>query len=201
MPAATILVVDDEQNILTSVSRALSFEGYEVEVAADGAAGLEQASGGEFDLIISDMKMPKMNGIELLREIRDRQPDALVIMMTAFSSTEDAVKAMKQGAYDYANKYTPGATEYLCPAPFDLPLTHAIQEVGLSAFRAIGGRDYARVDVMVSQDQTPVVLEVNTLPGMTETSLLPKIASLEGLSFDALVEEILKDAMEKREVM
>src|SRR6185295_5093434 len=80
----------------------------------------------------------------------------------------------KSGSYDYKNKYTAGATEYLCPAPFDAATTKRIQEVGLAAFRAVGGSDYVRIDVMVRANSDTIVLEVNTLPGMTETSLLPK---------------------------
>ena len=82
----------------------------------------------------------------------------------------------KTGSYDYRNKYTAGCTEYFCPADFDAATTKRIQDAALGAFKAIGGRDYARVDVMVRADGSPVVLEVNTLPGMTETSLLPKAA-------------------------
>jgi D-alanine-D-alanine ligase len=89
----------------------------------------------------------------------------------------------KAGSYDYKNKYTVGATEYLCPAPFDAPTTKRIQDAGLAAFRAVGGRDYGRVDVMVRANREPVVLEVNTLPGMTETSLLPKAAAAAGYSY------------------
>jgi D-alanine-D-alanine ligase len=92
----------------------------------------------------------------------------------------------KEGGYDYQNKYTEGATEYLCPAPFDRVTTERIQALGMRAFEAVNGRDYGRVDVMVREDGQPLVLEVNTLPGMTETSLLPKAAAAVGLSFGAL---------------
>src|SRR5436190_2734295 len=92
----------------------------------------------------------------------------------------------KQGAYDYNNKYTPGSTEYFCPAPFERGITERIQAAALGAFRAIGARDYARVDVMVHSDGAVFVLEVNTLPGMTETSLLPKSAAAAGMSYEQL---------------
>lgn len=97
----------------------------------------------------------------------------------------------KQGGYNYHNKYTVGATEYLCPAPFDAVTTARIQEAALGAFNAVGGRDYARVDVMVRPNGDPVVLEVNTLPGMTETSLLPKAAAAVGLSYAELCERMV----------
>jgi D-alanine-D-alanine ligase len=101
----------------------------------------------------------------------------------------------KTGSYDYENKYTAGATEYLCPAPFDATSTGRIQEVGLAAFRAVGGRDYGRVDVMVRADGSPVVLEVNTLPGMTETSLLPKAAAAAGYSYTDLCQAQIELAL------
>ncbi len=97
----------------------------------------------------------------------------------------------QDGVYDYTNKYTAGRTEYLCPAPFDAATTARIQAAALGAFRAIGGRDYARVDVMVRGDGSPVVLEVNTLPGMTATSLLPKAAAAAGLDFPTLCQRLL----------
>jgi D-alanine-D-alanine ligase len=103
----------------------------------------------------------------------------------------------KQGSYDYQNKYTPGSTEYFCPALFDAPTTCRIQEAGRAAFRAIGGRDYARVDVMVREDGQPIVLEVNTLPGMTETSLLPKAAAAAGLSYEELCRRMIDLALRR----
>jgi D-alanine-D-alanine ligase len=103
----------------------------------------------------------------------------------------------KQGTYDYKNKYTPGNTEYFCPAPFDREITERIQTAALGAFTAIGGRDYARVDVMV-RDGEPFVLEVNTLPGMTETSLLPKAAAAAGLSYEQLCQRMVELALDRR---
>jgi D-alanine-D-alanine ligase len=108
----------------------------------------------------------------------------------------------KAGAYDYRNKYTAGCTEYFCPADFDTATTKRIQEAALGAFRAIGGRDYARVDVMVlpaKSGSEPVVLEVNTLPGMTETSLLPKAAKAAGLSYEKLCQRMIDLALKRNE--
>jgi D-alanine-D-alanine ligase len=101
------------------------------------------------------------------------------------------------GAYDYQNKYTAGATEYFCPAAFDPEITRNIQQAGLGAFRAVGGRDYARVDVMVTSLGAPVVLEVNTLPGMTETSLLPKAAAAAGLGYAELCQSMIDLALKR----
>ena len=103
----------------------------------------------------------------------------------------------KSGGYDYRNKYTAGCTEYFCPADFDLPSTRRIQAAALDAFRAVGGRDYARVDVMVRGDGSPVVLEVNTLPGMTATSLLPKAAAAAGLDYPHLCQRMVELALRR----
>lgn len=102
----------------------------------------------------------------------------------------------KSGGYDYRNKYTAGNTDYFCPADFDAATTRAIQEAALGAFRAVGGRDYARVDVMVRANGEPIVLEVNTLPGMTETSLLPKAAAAAGMSYAQLCQKMIDLALQ-----
>ena len=101
----------------------------------------------------------------------------------------------KQGSYDYQNKYTAGATEYFCPAEFDRDTAAKIQNAALAAFAVVGARDYARVDVMVTKTNEPVVLEVNTLPGMTETSLFPKAAAAAGISYEALCQRMIDLAL------
>lgn len=104
----------------------------------------------------------------------------------------------KAGIYDYKTKYSAGTTDYLCPAPFDEATTQRVQAAALAAFRAIGGRDYSRVDVMVRANGDPVVLEVNTLPGMTETSLLPKAAAAAGINYAELCERMVRLALRRK---
>ncbi len=104
----------------------------------------------------------------------------------------------KAGIYDYKTKYSAGTTDYLCPAPFDEATTQRVHAAALAAFRAIGGRDYSRVDVMVRANGDPVVLEVNTLPGMTETSLLPKAATAAGISYAELCERMVRLALRRK---
>jgi len=99
------------------------------------------------------------------------------------------------GVYDYRTKYTAGTTDYLCPAPFDRETTERIQSAAMGAFKAIGGRDYARVDVMVRSDGAPMVLEVNTLPGMTELSVLPKAAAAAGIGYAELCQRMVDLAL------
>lgn len=105
----------------------------------------------------------------------------------------------KSGSYDYNNKYTAGATEYFCPADFDPAVARKIQAAAVGAFHAVGGRDYGRVDVMVRAGGEPVVLEVNTLPGMTETSLLPKAAAAAGLNYERLCQRMVDLALRRKE--
>lgn len=102
----------------------------------------------------------------------------------------------RDGRYDYENKYTCGNTEYLCPAPFSADITRAVQRAGLNAFFAVGGRDYGRVDIIVAASGEPVVLEINTLPGMTENSLLPKAAAASGITYGELCQRMIDLALE-----
>ena len=95
------------------------------------------------------------------------------------------------GVYDYQSKYTKGATEYFCPAELPTDVTARVQTAARGALAAVGGGDYARVDVMIRASGEPVVLEVNTLPGMTETSLFPKAAAAAGLSYPAVCQRMV----------
>lgn len=101
----------------------------------------------------------------------------------------------KTGFYDYVNKYTAGSTDYLIP-PRDVTgeALEQVRQVGLAAYRALGCRGLARVDLLVDREGRPWVLEINTIPGMTETSLAPKAAAAMGIPFDDLVERILRGA-------
>lgn len=96
----------------------------------------------------------------------------------------------KKGIYDYESKYTPGMTEYLCPAPIDEEATAQLQAYALRAFRVLKLRGYARIDFILAREQF-YCLEANTLPGMTATSLLPKAAAAAGVSFPDLCERIV----------
>ena len=103
----------------------------------------------------------------------------------------------KSGVYDYASKYTKGMTEYFAPAPIDDGLAARVRLAAETSFAACGCRDYARADFMVSEEGEPFLLEINTLPGMKETSLLPMSARCAGLDFTALVREMVSPAVER----
>ncbi|OGW54680.1 MAG: D-alanine--D-alanine ligase [Nitrospirae bacterium RBG_13_43_8] len=97
--------------------------------------------------------------------------------------------------YSYEAKYQPGLTEYILPPEVNNTTYEEAKETALSAHIALGCRGATRTDLRIDKDGNPHVLEVNTIPGMTETSLLPKVAKLAGLDFPALIEEILRGAL------
>lgn len=98
------------------------------------------------------------------------------------------------GNYDYQNKYFGTATRYLCPAPISPALESRLRELSLHAFSAVQARGWARVDLMLSPDGSPMLLEINTSPGMTDHSLVPMAAAQAGLSYEALVLHITRMA-------
>jgi D-alanine-D-alanine ligase len=103
----------------------------------------------------------------------------------------------RSGVYDFASKYTKGATEYLAPAPLPDDAAAAVRDAAEKAFAACGCRDYARVDfILISPDEF-YLLEINTLPGMKETSLLPMSARCAGLDFTGLVERLVGPAVSR----
>lgn len=103
----------------------------------------------------------------------------------------------KSGVFDYTSKYTKGMTEYTAPAPLSAEQTAEVQRAAETAFAACGCRDYARIDFILTPDGELYLLEINTLPGMKETSLLPMSARCVGLDFNALCRELVAPALER----
>jgi len=104
MDKLNILVVEDGQSQREMLKDFFSKEGHMVAGAEDGNTAIEQVQGGHFDLLLLDFKMPGMNGIEVLKKIKDINPEISVVMMTAYGTIETAVDAMKLGAVDYISK-------------------------------------------------------------------------------------------------
>ena len=100
----TVLIVDDEAAIRESLETLLELEGYEVDTASDGAEGLARLAERPYDLILLDFAMPERNGIEVLRDIRERDSELAVIMITAYGTVENAVNAMQAGATNFIQK-------------------------------------------------------------------------------------------------
>jgi len=100
----------------------------------------------------------------------------------------------KSGRFDYESKYTKGRTEYLAPAPLEPSQAERARALALEAFRLCGCRDFARVDLMLDEQGAFWILEINTLPGLKETSLLPMSAAAEGIDFEELLARLLQPA-------
>ncbi len=101
---AKLLIVDDEKNIRTNLAAFFEGRGYQVLMAESGQQALALSTEGGLDLVLTDYRMAEMNGYELLRHIKDRDPGIMVILMTAYATVENAVAVMKAGAYDYLTK-------------------------------------------------------------------------------------------------
>jgi D-alanine-D-alanine ligase len=97
----------------------------------------------------------------------------------------------RHGFFDFESKYTVGMTDYLVPAPLPAETAAAVQAAGLSAHRALGCRHLSRTDLILTEQGVPVVLEINTIPGFTPTSLVPKAAACLGMSYDDLCEQLV----------
>src|SRR5436190_16049487 len=99
-----ILIIDDEKSIRNTLKDILTYEKFEVDEAADGAEGIKKAESGNFDLILCDIKMPKMDGIEVLAKLQEINADIPVIMISGHGTIETAVEAIKKGAFDFISK-------------------------------------------------------------------------------------------------
>lgn len=157
-----VLIVEDEKSMREVLKILLEGERYEVVSASDGLEGLSYLTNDIFDLVITDIKMPKVDGFELLKKTKEVSPDTIVIMITAFGTTEAAIKAMKFGAYDYINK------------PFKIDEIRLIVEKALEKKRLS-----EEVSLLRKKVQTTYRLEniIGQSPKMQELfRLIPKVA-------------------------
>jgi DNA-binding NtrC family response regulator len=108
MSKGKILVIDDESIVRTSCSRSLTPEGYDVKLSQNGADAMKMLEEESFDLVLTDLKMPDIDGIEVLKMIKQRWPQTEVIVVTGYQTVDTAVKSIKLGAFDYLEKpFTP----------------------------------------------------------------------------------------------
>ena len=104
MAKARILIVDDQAAVREALSYALDFEGYDTTEARDGDAALQAVASGEFEVVLLDIKMPGLDGMQVLTELREKHPELPVIMISGHGDIETAVVAVKQGACDFLQK-------------------------------------------------------------------------------------------------
>ena len=100
----SILAIDDEEIVRMSCERILRMAGYEIDTSADGLNALKMLDSKKYDLVLTDLKMPGMDGLEVMCELKKKLPDAKVIIVTGYSTLETAVKAIKMGAHNYIEK-------------------------------------------------------------------------------------------------
>jgi len=126
------LVIDDEQVVLDSVTKILTEENYEVDVSLNGREGLNQAIQKEYDIVLTDIRMPDIGGMRVLRDIKRAKPSLPVVIITGYASVKSAVQAMKLGAADYIEKpFTPDQLLKAVDSALDIAATRPPEEQAL----------------------------------------------------------------------
>jgi D-alanine-D-alanine ligase len=182
------------------------------------ASGVEHKTALAFPVVVKPSREGSSVGVHIARDaegLRSALADALQYDGPALVEAFVAGKEVQIGViggravggvevrpkaefYSYEAKYTPGMTEYILPPELDEATYARAMEAGLAAHEALGCGGATRVDLIVTPGGGMYALEVNTIPGMTETSLLPKIAARAGMDFPALIEEMVRDAWQRR---
>ena len=145
---SNILIIDDEKAIRKTLSEILSYEGYKIDEAGDGEEGLRKFKEKEYDVILCDIKMPKIDGIEFLEKAKESNPDIPIIMISGHGTIETAVEAVKKGAYDYISK-PPDLNRLL------ITIRNARDKTSLVAETKVLKRKVGRVQDMIG-DSTPI---------------------------------------------
>jgi two-component system nitrogen regulation response regulator NtrX len=141
---SNILIVDDEKAIRKTLSEILSFEGYRIDEAGDGEEGIRKFRDKEYDVILCDIKMPKMDGIEFLDKAKELNPDIPIIMISGHGTIETAVEAVKKGAYDYISK-PPDLNRLL------ITIRNAMDKTSLVAETKVLKRKVSKVQDMIGE--------------------------------------------------
>jgi DNA-binding NtrC family response regulator len=141
---SNILIIDDEKAIRKTLSEILSYEGYKIEEAGDGEEGLRRFRDKTFDVVLCDIKMPKLDGIEFLDKVRDFNPDVPVIMISGHGNIDTAVEAVKKGAYDYIAK-PPDLNRLL------ITIRNAMDKNNLVAETKVLKRKVSKVEEMIGE--------------------------------------------------
>lgn len=159
----SILVIDDKESMRNMLAKTLEAEGYEVDIARDGEIGLEKAKERRFDLVLTDLKLPKMDGLSVLSSLKDSDPETAVIVMTAYGTIETAVQAIKQGAFDFLAK------------PFDVDHLNVLIQRALENRRLLAENVLLREELAHSLGFTEIIGKSEKMKEVTR--LVKKVAS------------------------
>jgi two-component system, NtrC family, nitrogen regulation response regulator NtrX len=158
---SNILIIDDEKAIRKTLSEILSYEGYKIEEAGDGEEGLKKFKEKAYDVVLCDIKMPKLDGIEFLDKAREANPDVPVIMISGHGTIETAVEAVKKGAYDYISK-PPDLNRLL------ITIRNAMDKNNLVTEAKVLKRKVSRVEEMIGES-APIVKIKETIDKVAPT--------------------------------
>ena len=158
---SNILIIDDEKAIRKTLSEILSYEGYKIEEAGDGEEGLKKFRDRNFEVVLCDIKMPKLDGIEFLDKAREHNPDIPVIMISGHGTIETAVEAVKKGAYDYIAK-PPDLNRLL------ITIRNAMDKNNLVAEAKVLKRKVSKVEQMIGESG-PIVKIKETIEKVAPT--------------------------------
>jgi two-component system nitrogen regulation response regulator NtrX len=158
---SNILIIDDEKAIRKTLSEILSYEGYKIDEAGDGEEGFRRFKEKEYDVILCDIKMPKMDGIEFLEKAKEANPDLPIIMISGHGTIETAVEAVKKGAYDYISK-PPDLNRLL------ITIRNAMDKTSLVAETKVLKRKVSKVQDMIG-DSIPILKIRETIEKVAPT--------------------------------
>ncbi len=158
---SNILIIDDEKAIRKTLTEILSYEGYKIEEAGDGEEGLRKFRDKSFDVVLCDIKMPKIDGIEFLDKVRELNPDIPVIMISGHGTIETAVEAVKKGAYDYIAK-PPDLNRLL------ITIRNAMDKTTLVAETKVLKRKVSKVEEIIGESD-PIVRIKETIDKVAPT--------------------------------
>jgi two-component system nitrogen regulation response regulator NtrX len=158
---SNILIIDDEKAIRKTLSEILSYEGYKIEEAGDGEEGLKRFKEKNYDVVLCDIKMPKLDGIEFLDKAREANPDVPVIMISGHGTIETAVEAVKKGAYDYISK-PPDLNRLL------ITIRNAMDKTNLVAETKVLKRKVSKVEEMIGESG-PIIKIKETIDKVAPT--------------------------------
>lgn len=158
---SNILIIDDEKAIRKTLGEILSYEGYKIDEAGDGEEGLKKFKEKSYDVVLCDIKMPKLDGIEFLDKCREANPDIPVIMISGHGTIETAVEAVKKGAYDYISK-PPDLNRLL------ITIRNAMDKTNLVAETKVLKRKVSKVDEMIGESG-PIVRIKETIDKVAPT--------------------------------